>query len=273
MTALKHGLSGYVPIRDGIRLDYCFTEAIESLLPVCDEVIAIDSESADGTRYLLDHWSKHEPKLRVVSYPWPRLPTPEEVERDDPKRPPGDPRMLIAWLNYGRARCLYDRQITLDADEILDPASHPEIRRAVEDGIPRWFNRVNLWGDPFHEAPHGTVCGERVVRIAPTSMEMCSDEPRPEGEPEIRRLAIDGPQLTIFHMGFLRPQDAFLRKSRIMQAALHNCYDPRLRESERTGRSWTDASPFPEGYPILAFDGNRLPPLAKSWCRERGYRI
>ena len=273
MNAKIHGLSGYIPVRDGIELDYCFREAGMSLLPVVDELIFIDSESTDGTRQELNAWAKVNQKIRVIDYPWPRLPSPDEVERDDPHRPKGDPRMLIAWLNAGRRACLYDHQITLDADEVLSDRSYPEVRRAVADGIPRWFNRVNFWGDPFHEAPHGSVCGERVVRIGPTDMEMCSDEPRPEGEPEIRKLAIDGQDLKIFHLGFLRRQDAFLKKSRVMQGALHNCYDPRLREAEKTGKPWTELSPFPPEWKMLDYPHRDWPQYVNDWLQIRGFKV
>lgn len=273
MTARMNGLSGYIPVRDGIRLDYCFQEAIQSLLPICDEVIVCDSDSTDGTRELLDKWAGHLPQLRIINYPWPRLPSPDEVERDDPHRPKGDPRMLIAWLNHARRECRYRFQITLDADEVLDPKSYRSIRDAMLDGQPRWFNRINLWGDPFHEAPHGTVCGERVVRFAPTEMEMCSDEPRPEGEPQIRREAVFDGTLRIFHLGFLRRQDAFLKKSRVMQGALHSCYDPRLREAEKTGESWVKLSPFPDDRPLLDYPHRDWPPYVNKWLQERGYAV
>ena len=273
MTALMNGLSGYIPLRDADLLDYCWREAAMSLLPIVDELILVDSGSTDGSRKEMDEWASVNEKVRVIDYPWPRLPTPEEVEADDLNRPKCDPRMLIAWLNFGRAACQYRFQITLDADEVLSPRAYPEIRRAMLDEKPRWFQRVNFWGDPFHEAPHGSVCGERVVRFAPTEMEMCSDEPRPEGEPEIRRQAIDGPDCKIFHMGFLRKQDAFLKKSRRMQGYLHGCYDPRLREAEKTGKSWVELSPFPPGWAMLDYPHRDWPDFVTAWLKERGYKV
>lgn len=274
MTAKIHGLSGYIPIRDGNSLDYSWREAAQSLLPVCDELILCDSDSTDGTRQDMDEWARQNEKIRVINYPWPRLPTPDEVERDDPHRPKGDPRMLIAWLNFCRAACLYDHQITLDADEVLSERAYPEVRQAVADSEPRWFNRINFWGDPFHEAPHGTVCGECVVKIGPTDLEMCSDEPRPEGEPKIRQLAIRGStNLKIFHLGFLRRQGPFLKKSRVMQGALHNCFDPRLREAERTGESWVKLSPFPADKPMLEYPHRDWPPYVTAWLQQRGYAV
>lgn len=273
MNAKQHGLSAYIPVLNPTRLDYSWRESATSLLGVADELIFIDAGSDDGSLEEMRQWANIDSRVRIIHYDLPRLPTWEEVDRDDLTRPKGDPRMLIHWLNYARQFCDFDHQISLDADEVLDPKGYPEIRKAVEDGIPRWFNRVNFWGDPFHEAPHGTVCGERVAKLGPTRYEMVSDEPRPEGEPEMRKLAINGQHLKIFHLGFLRRPDAFLRKSRVVQAMIHNCYDPRLREAEQTGKSWVELSPFPKGKELLAYPHHDWPPYVNDWLKERGYSI
>lgn len=85
--SLARGLSGYLPIKDNFSLDYCAHLGVKSLLPVCDEVIIVDAGSTDGTVEFFEDWSKVEPKIRVIHYDLPRLPTPEEVERDDLSRP------------------------------------------------------------------------------------------------------------------------------------------------------------------------------------------
>lgn len=272
MSQYLKGLSGYLPLLNGIRLDYCFECAIKSLLPICDEVIVGDAGSTDGTLELLREWQLTEPKIRVVHVTLPRLPTPDEVERDDPNRPPGNPLMLIDWLNQIRAHCRYKMQITLDADEVLEECSYPEVKLIMADETPRWIRRMNLWKSPQWEAPHGTVCGENVVRIGPTRMRMHSDEPCPEGEPEIRRLAVNWDNGWIIHLGFLRRPEAFLKKSRVVQALIHNTYDPRLREAEQTGKSWVELSPFPENRPLIPCN-KRFAPYVQDWLLERGYEV
>ena len=277
MSLLPQGLSAFIPVKNGVELDYCFREAAISLLPVADEVIFVDAGSTDGTLERITEWMKTEPKIRLVHYEIPRLPTPEEVERDDLTRPNADRVMLIPWLAAGTAACRFNTQISLDADETLSPIGYETIRQAIQDRQPRWFRRINLWpswvDDSIMEAPHGTVCGEAVVRLGPTDYPMHSDEPTPNGEPEMRKLAIrdDGDRLKIYHLGFLRHQAQFLKKSRVMQAWLANTYDPRLRESEQTGKPWYKCSPFPENRPLLgvAYD---WPDYVNDWIKERGWR-
>ena len=103
-------------------------------------------------------------------------------------------------------------------------------------------------------------------------MEMHSDEPCFEGEPEIRRKAVNGDGMRIWHFGFLRRQEAFLKKSRVVQAMIHNTYDNRLRQAEQTGESWVDLSPFPENKPLIART-DKFPEYVNRWLLERGHEL
>jgi hypothetical protein len=272
MSGLKRGLSGYIPVRNGIRLDYCWTEAAESLLPVCDELILCDSDSTDGTREFMEDWAKRDPKIRVINRPWPELPTFAEWKADK-MRPPSDALMLVKWLNWIRQHCRYDMQITTDADEVLDDRCHQKIRRAVELREARWFRRLNFWQDAQHLVPDGHVCGSNVVRLGPTELEMVSDEPRPGGEPPIRERAVMESGLTFFHYGFLRKQDAFFEKAKVMHLALHSSYDPRLLEAELSGKPWFELSRWPDNIPLATYHDGYHPGCARAWLRARGYQL
>lgn len=249
------GLSGYVPVRNGQILDYCWRLAVESLLPVCDEVVICDSDSEDGTRQAADEWAASDQRIRVVNYPWPS--------------PKGDCWMLVKWLNFARRQLRYDMQITLDADEVLHPDSHSEIRRAVADRGCRVFRRHNFWKSPDLLVPDGYVCGRHVVRLGPTEHPMVSDNAEAPPEPElIRRFATRHPSLQIMHYGFLRRQDAFFAKSKIMQPAVCGTYDPRLVEAETTGQPWYTLSNA--NMKLERFTGTH-PEIIKGWLRERGH--
>jgi glycosyltransferase involved in cell wall biosynthesis len=252
------GLSGYVPVRNGLKLDYCFELAVRSLLPICDEVVVCDSDSTDGTKELVESWMEFEPRIRLINYPWPN--------------PKGDVWMLMKWLNFARKELNFDMQITLDADEVLHPCSYPEIRHAVAEKSCRWFTRFNFWKNAQSLVPEGQVCGRNVVRLGPTELEMVSDnaEEHPGGEPAIRQRATFHPQLLIWHLGFLRNPEAFFAKSKVMQQALLNDYDKKLAEAEKTGQPWYELS---NGHIQLdAFEGQH-PNIVRPWLKERGYAL
>lgn len=251
---MKRGLCGYVPVRNCNDLDYCWRLSVESLLPVCDQVIVCDSDSTDGTKEELWQWLETEPKLRAINYPWPN--------------PVGDPWMLQKWLNFIREHVSYDMQMTLDADEVLHPDSYKEIAYAVKMRECRWFKRLNFWKDCWHMVPDGWVCGMNVARLGPSELMMVSDNPHPDGEPEIRKRATFHDSLRIWHLGFLRKPEAFFAKSKVMQSVVCNSYDPRLAEAEKTGQPWYEVSTFPAE--LERFVGKH-PPIVREWLRERGY--
>lgn len=251
---LAPGLSGYVPIRNGISLDYCFEAAIRSLLPICDEVVVCDSDSTDGTRELLDRWAAMESKLRVINYPWPD--------------PVGDGRMLVTWLNWIRPQLRYDMQLCTDADEVLDPKAYSAIVECCEKKGSRWFYRLHFWKDAQHITQDNKVVGSHVARLGRTEWEMTSDEMRFEGEPPIRQQALFDNRCRFFHYGFLRKPEAFYAKSRIMQRALANGYDTRLQQAEDEKRHWTEL--MDAGGPLVPFSEPH-PQVAHQWLQPRGY--
>lgn len=60
-------VSGFTFIKNGVRLDYPFVEAIQSILPICDEVVVAVGASDDDT---LEVVKNIDPKIRVIETVW-----------------------------------------------------------------------------------------------------------------------------------------------------------------------------------------------------------
>lgn len=251
------GITGVVPVRNGLSLQYCFELSIESLLGVCDEVLVSDGGSTDGTREKLAEWAAREPKLILIDFPW--------------ENPVGDLWFLSRWINHALKQARYDMQCQLDADEVLDPRCYSMMRWLAQRRVPARFHRINLWGDPWTEAPHGTVCAHNPTRLGPIEHPAVCDNLHPV-EPWVNENAEVHPELRIWHLGFLRDQPQFLAKSRQMQSMLCNTYDPILRKCEETGESWVKNSPFPEDKPLIVH-GIKLPEIILPWLRERKFEV
>jgi glycosyltransferase involved in cell wall biosynthesis len=250
------GISGYTYVRNAISLDYCVLLCIQSLLPACDEVIVCDSDSTDGTREMLDAWAEAEPKLRIINRPWPN--------------PVGDIKWMVKWMNYVRDYCYFPNQLYLDADEVLDPASVPVIRR-LEPGACRTFHRLNFFTNARTLIPHGQTCSHLVTRYGPTILPSCSDEIYAPGhfdgpEPEIRQRATYDPALRIFHYGFLRHQAAMHDKCRVVLRAFFDTWDTRLDEARDRNMDWRDICAYQA--PTLPFDEPH-PDFCLPWLNER----
>jgi glycosyltransferase involved in cell wall biosynthesis len=250
---MKRGLTAYIPVRNGLALDYCWRESARSLLEVADELILCDSDSTDGTRDAMEGMAARDERVKAINRPWPD--------------PHGDGQFLPKWLNYIRGHASYDMQLTMDADELIGPESHVEILRAVSRRECRFFHRYNFWRDAQHLIPAGYVCGVDVVRLAPTELWMVSDEAAPADMTVIDR-ARHGSGLNVYHYGFLRRPESFFAKSKVMQEAVCHDYDKRLVRAEATGVPWW--SLIHEDLALDTFRGVH-PPQIHGWLKERGY--
>lgn len=248
-------ISGYVCVKDAIKLDYCVSLAIESLIPVCTEVVCSFVPTDDGTVELLAEWCRKDSRVRMVEYKW-----------DNPHRDIG---WWVRWLNWTREQLHFQFQLTLDADEVLDPSGYHAIRESCEAGKARLFHRWNYWGSIREVAPTGRCCGVMVARLGPADLYMPSDEPNPAVHPNVRTNATEHPDLHIHHFGFLRHPKAFLEKSRIVQQAFFGNYDYRLEEAETKGLDWRNRDYF-DGLPLEPAKVP-VPGFCRQWLTERGY--
>lgn len=271
-------ISGYICVRNGLSLDYCFREAIRSLVPACDELVVCDSDSDDGTTEEILKLCAEFSNMRRINRPW--------------TKPWRHITWWTEWLNWTRERLEHPIQLTVDADELLCPKAIPWLREIADSAehlaIPHdsrlinhnailnsgsaWFHRLNFWQDAQHIVPHGRVCGEQVVRMGSTDLWMPSDEPHPEGLPEIQRRAGWPPNalapLRIFHYGFLRKQQALIDKVRVVNGAFFGTMDERLEKAERDGTPWLNEYGF--DLPLINYYQEH-PEVAHDWLRERGY--
>lgn len=255
-------LGGNVCVRNGIELDYCWREAVASLLPVCDTVTVCDGSSTDWTQEEIREWMAREPRILLCVYPWPN--------------PKGDIEFWVKWINYAREHVKEDFQFQLDADEILSEKSYPlieEFKRGTmpTDRVSLRCLRYNFWQDPQHLIPHGVCCGHQVVRVAPTSVWLPSDGSHPSGA-EANRIARDS-QIELFHYGFLRRREAYFEKTR----QLHTMFfggmtDSRIIDVEKNCKgNWMQEIQNVEWLNRLRDFTGQHPAIALPWLKERGY--
>lgn len=250
-------LSGFTVAKNCLSLDYCIEECIQSMLPICDEVVVGEMGSTDGTFQMLEHWAECEPKLRIVRiHDW----TQEK----------GKMNWFVSALNETRSHLRCDMALQLDADEVLgtDSKTLKAIRRCVETKDAIAIDRLNFVKDHKHLIPEGHCCGKYVVRCGPSNLWWPSDEPHQRGEVPLLDMAHIEPDTKIFHLGFLRKREAFYAKARVVLGAFFNEFDQRLAKAEAENYHpfqefewWKNLTPY-SGY---------YPELVKDWLRDRGY--
>ena len=137
-------VSGLNIIKNGVRFDYPFREAIRSALPLCDEFIVVVGKSDDGTLESLQELA--EPKVRVV-----------ETEWSDKVRPQA--HVLAQQTNIGLHMCSGDWVLNIQANEVLHEASLPVLKETMQRHLddPRvealLFEYLDFWGDYHHVVP------------------------------------------------------------------------------------------------------------------------
>lgn len=257
-------LGGAVCTRDCEKLDYCWKECIESILPVCDTVTICDSGSTDGTLEAIQDWMAREPKLKLCHWEWPN--------------PVGDSEFYFRWLNYARQHVQGDYHLQIDADEVLSEKSYRAILKLKQRPVVPRFSikcrRLNFWKDTRSLIPPGVCLGHEVIRIAPTDMVLASDGSHPEGW-EAPTIA-EPSNIVIAHYGFLRRREAYFEKSKLLHGYFFNSYDPRMTKAESdtaNGGNWMEAiESVPWTNELVPYNGPH-PIVAHQYLRSRGYSV
>lgn len=125
-------VSGFTFIRNAIKFDYPIAEAIQSILPICDEVVVAVGNSEDGTRELV---ASLGPKVKIIDTVW-----------DDNLREGG--QVLAEETN--KALDAIDPQADwafyIQGDEVLHEQYLPEVERAMR----QWKNHQKVEGLVFN---------------------------------------------------------------------------------------------------------------------------
>jgi hypothetical protein len=156
-------VSGFTFINQAVRFDYPIVEAIQSILPLCDEVVVAVGDAQDGTRELIE--SIDSSRIRIVDTVW------------DPSLREGG-RVLAVETDkaYASISTQADWAVYIQGDEVLHEDDIPVIRKAMQDHLDRsevdglLFNYRHFYGSyDFVGASDRWYAHEvRVVRALPS---------------------------------------------------------------------------------------------------------
>ena len=245
-------LGGTLCVKDGNALDYCWKEALASLLGVCDQVVLCWSDSTDNTAADCAVLSMANPKIKLVHYRW--------------TDPVGDPDSYSHWIDFARNHLWTDWHIQIDADEMLHQDDYALILEQAQ-GKPKFCQRINFWRDAKHLIPDGQCVHRRVFRLAPAHVKMGSHGPlcfqwQDEARPADSRIRI-------FHYGFIRKDAAFRKKAPIIYRMLEGINDTSF--DKNPDGKWQDIPGIATWQDqVEPYHGDH-PHWAKPWLAERGY--
>ena len=111
-------VSGFTVIRNAIKYDYPILEAIQSILPMCDEVVVAVGNSDDNTLELIQNI---DPKIRIIETIW-----------DDSLREGGRVLAVETDKAYAAISADSDWAFYIQGDEVIHEKYHPAILAAMQ---------------------------------------------------------------------------------------------------------------------------------------------
>ena len=111
-------VSGFTFIRNAIKYDYPIVEAIQSILPLCDEVVVAVGDSEDDTLSLIQNIAPE--KIRIVQTQW------DDTLREGGKVLAVETDKALQAVDSKSDWCLY-----IQGDEVLHESGHEEIKKAM----------------------------------------------------------------------------------------------------------------------------------------------
>ena len=196
MKELK--ISGFSMCRNAVKLYYPIKEAIESILPICDEfIVAVGKgDQDDSTREVIEGIGSN--KVKIIDTIW--------EEKDFVNG-----RVNAVQTNIALEQCSGDWCFYLQADEVVHEKYLPVIKdRCLEllddqevEGLV--FDYRHFWGDYDHyQINHGWY--KREVRIVRNNIGIISYRSaqgfRRNGEERVKAAHANA---EIFHYGWVRP--------------------------------------------------------------------
>lgn len=136
-------VSGFTYVRNGEIYQYPYLEAIQSILPLCDEMIVVVGDSTDQTRELIE--GLHDPRIKIIDSVW-------DAENFGGRR-------YALQSNIGLDNCTGDWAFHIQADEVVHEDDLPEIKAAMSHYLNDQrvegflFRFLNFFGDYDHYGP------------------------------------------------------------------------------------------------------------------------
>jgi hypothetical protein len=207
-------VSGFTFVRNAILFDYPVVESINSLLPVCDEVVVAVGQSDDGTLELIRQIDS--PKLRIIQTNWDAdLQVAGRVLAAETEKALAAAQPHADW-------CFY-----LQADEVLHEADYPVLRQTMLDALHELeveallFDYIHFYG-AYQYVGTARHWYRREVRVIRNHRNIRSwKDAQGFRTAEGKKLNVVHSGAHVYHYGWVRHPEAQKQKHRNFHALYH----------------------------------------------------
>ena len=207
-------VAGFTIVRNAIKYNYPIVEAIESVLPICDEFIIAVGNSDDGTLELMR--SIKSDKIRIIETVW------DDTLREGGKVLAEETNKAFKAISSDVNWCFY-----IQGDECIHENYLPVVKKAMEDNLNSnkveglLFNYKHFYGSyDFYAISRNWYRKEiRVVRNLPgISSYKDAQGFRLDG----RKLNAKQIDAEIYHYGWVKPPEGYTLKFRDFNKLWHS---------------------------------------------------
>lgn len=190
-------IAGFTFIRNAIKNDYSILEAIQSILPICDEFVVAVGKSEDETLALIQ--SINSTKIKIVQTIW-----------DDKKRDGGQIFALETDKAYQSISKDVDWAFYIQGDECIHEDDLPTIKNAMEkylmdqhvEGL--LFNYLHFYGSYDYMAISRRWY-RREIRVVKFDAQVNSYKDAQGFRKSGRKLKVKHIPAQVYHYGWVKP--------------------------------------------------------------------
>lgn len=197
-------VSGFTFIRNAILLDYPIVAAIQSILPLCDEVLVAVGNSTDDTLTLIQNI---DPKVKIIQTIW-----------DDTLRENG--RVLAVETDKALAAIdpSADWAIYIQGDEVMHQDDHPYILKAMTrfqhdqdvDGL--LFDYLHFYGSYDYIGVSNNWYKKEIRIVKPGRGIFSFRDAQGFRKTPDQKLKVAPANARVFHYGWVKDPQAMQRK-------------------------------------------------------------
>lgn len=197
---------GFTIVRNAIKYGYPVLESIESILPLCDQIVVAVGQSDDDTLDLIKRIDNH--KIVIIETVW-----------DDNLKEGG--RVLAVETNkaFDAITDDFDWCFYIQADEVVHEKFYPVIMSEMERWIDQsevkglLFNYLHFWGT-YDYVGLGREWYRHEIRVIRNDKHIRSYKDAQGFRIDNQKLKVKPVDAFIYHYGWVRPPDTIKSKIR-----------------------------------------------------------
>ena len=207
-------VSGFTFIRNAVLLDYPIVAAIQSILPLCDEVVVAVGNSTDDTLGLIQNI---DPKVRIIQTTW------DDTLRENGRVLAVETDKALAAINPEADWAIY-----IQGDEVMHEADHPEILKAMTrflhdqdvDGL--LFDYLHFYGSYDYIGVSNNWYKKEIRVVKPGRGIFSFRDAQGFRKTPDQKLKVAPAKARVFHYGWVKDPQAMQRKQESFHKLWHD---------------------------------------------------